>query len=111
MSQYNELASTEYEVRKSGSDCRAERSKDQEAHCKMVNLKMVNKRALIVAGIAVVAVVLAFVVGYLVRRAVHKPTCDSTVPSASARSMAEREKDWEMIVKKLDATKIDANMK
>lgn len=104
MSQYNELPLNALEVEKSGSSRRSEQSEARSC-------KMVNRKTLIVIGVAVVAAVLAFVVGYLVRRAVHAPECSSNVPGGAARSMAQREKDWNTIVKKLDPKKIDANMK
>ena len=74
--------------------------------------KMVSRKTLTVAAVGVVAVVLAFVVGYFVRRAVHKPKCSSRGSSgATARPMVQREKDWDIIVKKIDASNIDANVK
>ena len=104
MSQYNELPLNALEVEQAGSSQGLQRSEARSC-------KMVNRKTLIVIGVAVVAAVLAFVVGYLVRRAVHAPKCSGAEPSGAARSMAQREKDWDTIVKKLDPKNIDANMK
>lgn len=64
-----------------------------------------------IAAITVVAVIIAFVVGYVVRRSVHKATCKENVPTDAAKSMAQRERDWDKIAKRIDAAKIDANLK
>jgi len=70
---------------------------------------MVNRKTLIVVAVTVVCVAIAFTVGYLVRRAVHNPTCPSnTMP---ANPMAGREKVWDAVVKRIDPSRIDANMK
>ena len=72
-----------------------------------------NRKLIIIAVLVTFAVVLAFVVGYLVRRAVHKPKCDNPAPAggSSGKSMAQKEIEWDSIVKMIDAAKIDANMK
>ena len=70
---------------------------------------MVNRKTLVIVAVTVVCVAIAFTVGYLVRRAVHDPTCPSnTMP---ANPMAEREKVWDAVVKRIDPSRIDANMK
>ena len=71
-----------------------------------------NRKLIIIAVLVTFAVVLAFVVGYLVRRAVHKPKCDTPAAGGSSgKSMAQKEIEWDSIVKMIDAAKIDANMK
>lgn len=72
-----------------------------------------NRKLIIIAVLVTFAVVLAFVVGYLVRRAVHKPKCDTPTAKggSSGKSMAQKQVEWDSIVKMIDATKIDANMK
>ena len=102
MSQYDELPCTAFEVEKTGSSSHLERSKARDC-------KMVNRKTPIVVAITVVSVAVAFTVGYLVRRAVHNPTCPSNTGSVSP--MTGRKKVWDAVVKKINPSNIDANMK
>lgn len=72
---------------------------------------MMSRKGWIITAITVIGVALAFVVGYLVRRSVHKPECGSSSSSTTSKSMAQRQQDWEAIVKNIKAENIDANLK
>ena len=110
MSQDNELLTSSFEVEPSGNAKLRPLSEREGSCCR----KMVSRKAVVIAAVAVVGVTLSFVVGYLVRRAVHKPTCSSSgtgSSGATGRPMVQREKDWDIIVKKIVASNIDANVK
>ena len=103
MSQYDDLSSsTAFQVEHNGSSSRLDRGKARGS-------RMVSRKTLIVVAITVVSVAIAFTVGYLVRRAVHNPSCSSETRSVSP--MTGREKVWDAVVKRIDASRIDANMK
>ncbi|XP_065051514.1 N-acetylated-alpha-linked acidic dipeptidase 2-like [Rhopilema esculentum] len=72
---------------------------------------MVTRKTVIVLVVGTLSFVVSFVVGYLVRRATYTPKCSAPSVSSAGRSMAQRQKDWDTIVKKIDASKIDANMR
>ena len=72
-----------------------------------------NKKKIILGVLVLVGIVLAFVIGYLVRRAVHKPKCPSLSAGtrSQGQSQAQREAIYKDVLKSLKAENLEKNLK
>ena len=82
----------------------------------LMGLQSSNKKKIILGVLVLVGIVLAFVIGYLVRRAVHKPKCPSSsagtwTTGSQGQSQAQREAIYKDVLKSLKAENLEKNLK
>ena len=71
----------------------------------------VSRKTVILALLGLLLIVLAFVVGYFARRSLEKGKCNKQMSKGMVKSLDERTKIWEIIMKNIDPSQIDANSK